>query len=114
MRIVLKFKPSEAVDVVSYKLYASPSENEEMLDKETAEFNVNLGKPEVDSEGFMNVALNDIPEVNDFEGEYDFGITAIDEAGNESPLLAEGFQNVNVDFIAPDPPTAGSVLYLND
>jgi len=112
MKIALRFSPSPAEDVVKYTLYGMKAIDGVALDKITAEFAVDFGKPEVDLEGFCQVVLNDVPGLSSLDGIYNCGISATDEAGNESQMLTEGFTGVNVDFVSPGPPTSGSVLFF--
>jgi hypothetical protein len=109
MKIVLKFKESESSNVASYNLYAVESGEELTVD--SASFTYDLGKPESDEDGFISVVLNDISELNDLEGEYDFGVSAIDEDGNESDLLTEDLEGVDLDSFSPAAPTEGSIEY---
>ena len=112
MKIALRFVPSPAEDVVKYSLYGMKENLDIALDKVTAEFKLDFEKPAVDLEGFCQVVLNDFVELASLDGPYNFGISATDEAGNESQMLTEGFTGVNVDFVAPGPPTSGSVLFF--
>ena len=107
----LKFKPSGSVDVVSYSLYHKPYVPGEVLTKDNATDSVDLGKPAAQSDGFIHIELNTIPELQTLDGDYDLGVAAIDDASNVSPLLTQGLANISLDFLAPSPPSEASVYW---
>lgn len=108
---ILKFKPSESVDVVGYKLYMKPFEAGVSITKENATLNFDLGKRDPDGDGYIKVQLDAIPEIAALDGFYDLGVASYDEVGNASVLLTQGLVNIDLDFVAPVPPTDGSVYY---
>lgn len=107
----LKFKPSGSADVASYNLYYKPYVAGETLTKDNATASIDLGKPTAQSDGFIHIELNTIPELQTLDGEYDLGVAAIDDAGNVSPLLTQGIANISLDFLAPSPPSEASVYW---
>lgn len=112
MAAILKFRPSVAQDVVGYELYYRPDEPNVPLTKDNTVAAINLGMPDVNADGFMEVTLNDIPEFQDLDGTYDLGVAAVDDGGNRSSLLTGGLVDIQLDFLAPSPPTEGSVYFV--
>jgi len=89
--VVLSFPPSNSPDVVGYKLYV-----QEAPDPVT-----------YDSEDFLlgdvtSVDLATLPGMTTKDGIYNLGITAVDDAGNESSMSK--MDDVPLDFVQPDPP----------
>ena len=111
MAAMLKFKPSASADVASYKLFLKPDEPNVTLDKNNASQTVDLGKPAPDTDGFIKVNLQSIPQLANLDGMYDLGVCAVDDAGNESPLLLQGLADISLDFLAPSPPSEASVYF---
>lgn len=107
-QVVLKFTGSESADVIGYALFCEPNTNPVTRQSER----IDLGKPEPNTDGLLEVVLSDIPSMISKDGVYNLGIAAVDDAGNESALLTDGLQNVALDFKAPDPPTNASVSYV--
>lgn len=93
----VKFTPSLSQDVVAYRIYVQQTPDP---------ISVNSANRQVDgpftpgSDGKIQIDLQ--PLFPNLDGEYTVGISAVDDAGNESGLL-EGV--TVVDFIAPDAPT---------
>ena len=93
----ISFQPSDSPDVVDYLLYVSPEDVP--VDYDAPVWSIGLD-PEVD--------LADLPGMTTMDGVYNIGITALDDAGNESSMsIAEG---VALDFLAPNPPGAISIV----
>ena len=93
----IRFKPSGSPDVTNYNLYYCDAGAG--LDYDSSV--VDLGKPQVDADGYMRV---DIAALGIFsDGRYDIGITSVDDAGNESSMTM--LRDVPFDFVAPDAPT---------
>lgn len=111
MPATLQFKPSASQDVTGYKLYAKVDEPNVNLTKDNATITANLGNPAPEADGFIRVVLNGIPEMQSADGMYDLGVAAIDDAGNESPLLLQGLADISLDFLAPSPPSEASVYF---
>lgn len=111
MAAFLKFKPSVSLDVVGYKLYIKPDEQNVTLDKDNASQTIDLGKPDPDTDGFIKVELSSINELQTLDGIYDLGVSSVDDAGNESPLLLQGLADISLDFLAPSPPSEASVYW---
>jgi hypothetical protein len=109
---ILKFKPSESTDVVGYNLYIKPYEAGNVITKENATQTIALGLPVADSDGYIKIQLETIPEIAALDGFFDLGVSSIDEVGNASVLLTQGLANIDLDFVAPVPPTDGSVYYV--
>ncbi len=99
MAKTIKFPPSSSPDVVGYKLYLEEAPNEVTYDSES----IDLGNP-VDPSGLVVVDLTKFSELTTKDGVYNIGITAIDDAGNESSMSKAS--DVPLDFVAPDPPGA--------
>lgn len=108
---ILKFKPSESVDVVGYNLYMKPYEAGTLLTKENSTKTVLLGLPLTDPDGYVRIHLEAISDIATLDGFFDLGVASIDEVGNTSMLLTQGLANIDLDFVAPVPPTDGSVYY---
>lgn len=106
-KVFIRFTVSHSPDVVGYKMYAQA--NDVPLDRNGPSFD--LGMPVPDSEGVCLVDLSSVPGISELDGTYNLGIVSVDDAGNESSMLSEGLENITLDFIAPDPPTAASVIY---
>ena len=99
MAKMLKFKASDSPDVVNYKLYLEEAPNPVTYDSES----VDLGNV-ADADGYIVVDLSTFTELTTKDGTYNLGVTAIDDAGNESSMSKA--DNVPLDFVAPDPPGA--------
>ncbi len=70
---------------------------------------VNVGVPPLDADGKHVVFLNSQPEFAALpEGEYDFAVTALDAAGNESDFSE--VEKVPLDLTAPNAPTGVEVV----
>jgi hypothetical protein len=109
----LKFKPSGSLDVVGYNLYYKDHEDSVSLTKNNSIAVIDLGKPDVDvDDGFIHIELNSLPALSGLDGMYDLGVAAVDDAGNTSPMLVQGLANISLDFLAPNPPTEGSVYFV--
>lgn len=97
--MVMKFPPSGSPDVVGYKMYMEPMPN--LVNR--GSFGVYLGMPPIDladQQMWVNLAeLSDLPTT---DGNYNIGVVAIDDAGNESSFTKA--DNVPLDFVAPDAP----------
>jgi hypothetical protein len=111
MSAFIKFRPSGSQDVVSYLLYHRPDEPNVPLTKDNSNLAIDLGNPAVNTDGFIVVELNAIPELTGLEGTYDLGVAAVDGAGNISPLLTTGLIDISLDFLAPSPPSEASVYW---
>ena len=111
MAAMLKFRPSASQDVESYRLYLKPDEPNVQLTKDNAVIQTNLGNPAPDTDGFIKVNMQTIPDLENLDGMYDLGVAAIDDAGNASPLLLQGLADISLDFLAPSPPSEASVYW---
>jgi len=107
-KMILRFTPSGSSDIVGYYLYYA----EESLVLSHSSPRVSLGKPPVNPNGQIEVDINSLDFEGSIDGHYNLGITAVDDAGNESALLVTGLEDVALDFVAPDPPTNASIIYI--
>lgn len=109
--VKLQFNKSNSPDIGFYKLYAQSTNDSVGVNYNSPSFN--LGMPEFDENGVAQIDLSSIPGMNLMDGTYNLGITAVDDAGNESAMLTTGLEGIQLDFVAPDPPTAASIIYGN-
>ena len=89
--VMLSFPPSASPDVVGYKLYIQESPDAVSFASEVFDLGANT-----------SVDLASIPGMTTKDGTYNLGITAYDDAGNESSMST--LNDVALDFAAPDPP----------
>ena len=83
----IKWNPSVAADVVSYRVYF---EQDPIV--------VNYTSPFKQVTTTQVVLPDDIPELGNIDGIVNIAVSAIDDAGNESDLVLASF---NADFIPP-------------
>jgi len=95
----LSFPPSGSPDVVGYKLYLEESPTPVTFDSE----NWDLGNN-------TSVDLSTLAGMTTKDGTYNLGVTAVDDAGNESSFTL--ISDVALDFEAPDPP--GTITITRD
>jgi hypothetical protein len=91
----LSWIPSPDVDVVAHKVYVAtgavqPDYNSPFIEVPAGQNSVELP--------FINM-----PE---FDGTFNFGLSAVDDFGNESDLA---HISMDLDFLAPSPPTGLSI-----
>lgn len=103
----LNFTKSGSPDVVGYNLYVQPMPDSVSFNSEK----IALGNPAADGNGVISIDISALPGMTTKDGRYNLGVSAIDDAGNESSLLTEGLQDIALDFAAPDPPTNANVSY---
>lgn len=96
--VTLSFPPSGAPDVVKYTLYVVQAPS----DVEAVDANGDYTANNYDLGMNTSVDLNDLPGMTTNDGVYNMGITAIDDAGNESSMTI--INDVPLDFVAPDAP----------
>lgn len=103
--VFVDFPPSVATDVVEYRLYYVPAEQDISL---SSPF-VSVGNPPP-VDGVISVDIAQIEEFQELDGNYDIGVAAVDDAGNVSrqPRVTE---NVPLDFVAPPAPASISVRF---
>jgi len=101
----LNFNKSGSEDVVRYKMYAQKVPDEVNMQSKAFD----LGMPEFDQNGAAKIDMNTINGIFALDGDYNLGITSVDDFGNESTMLKEGLTNITLDFVKPDPPTNASV-----
>jgi hypothetical protein len=92
-KVSITFQPSASPDVVGYKLYM-----------ETAPNPVTYNSQMFDLGNNTTVDLDTLPGMTSTDGVYNIGISAVDDAGNESSFST--IDNVPLDFLAPDAPGA--------
>ncbi len=91
----IRFLPSDSPDVVTNKLYVEPYADPTNLSYNSTSFDVgNVA----DTDGYVHVNLGDYLAGHD--GNYDIGIAAVDDAGNEADM-STAF-DVPLDFQAPN------------
>lgn len=91
--VTLEFPASGSPDVVGYKLYIQP-----VPDPVTYEsISVDLGNS-------TSIVLNEVAGMPTTDGIYNLGVTAVDDAANESSMSL--LNEVPLDFTAPDAPGA--------
>lgn len=100
----IKFKQALAPDVVANRIRFHPANTEP--DKATPYDEV--PKPDADADGFTYITVGTLPKAAGLDGRYDVAVTAVDDAGTESPFL--DIDDVDFDFAPPDAPTDGSVV----
>lgn len=83
---------SASTDVVGYKIYYVPEEEE-----------LNYGSPNV-LVGDVDTVLipTDVPGFPLIDGSYQIGLSSVDDVGNESDIISK---IVPFDLVAPDAPT---------
>lgn len=97
--VTLSFPASGSPDVVGYKLYAEEVPNAVTYDSESVDLGNNT-----------TVDLSTLPMMTTKDGTYNVGITAVDDAGNESSMSV--VNDVALDFTEPDPP--GVITIVRD
>jgi hypothetical protein len=105
--VFLKFNPSDSPDVKSYRLYVveAPADVKE-IDGATGKYKA----------PFFNIGLNTNVDLNGIAGfptkdaVYNLGVTALDDVGNESEMMA--VNDVPLDFAAPNPVSGLTVIRL--
>jgi len=110
MPAFIKFKQSNSADVKGNRIYVKTHDPLTPINKNNAEHQQDvIPAPAPDSNEFTNIELK--PLFPSLDGDYDFGVAALDDAMNASPMLTQGFVNIGIDFVAPNPPTEGSVYF---
>jgi len=96
----VKFTPSTSADVVAYRIYAQKTPDQ--LQISPASPNVIVPGPFAPDPADGKISIDLQPLFPDLDGQYLIGISAIDDADNESGIL-EGM--TTVDFVVPAAPT---------
>jgi len=96
--VILTFPPSGSPDVVSYKLYVQLANDPVTYDSESWGLGLNT-----------TIDIATFPGMTTKDDIYNLGVTAVDEAGNESSFSL--INDVPLDFVAPDPP--GPLSFVN-
>ncbi len=89
--VTLSFPASGSQDVIGYKLYMEPAPTEVTYTSQSFDLGNNT-----------SIDLASLPGMSTTDGVYNLGITAIDDAGNESSFSL--ISDVPLDFLAPDAP----------
>ena len=89
----LSFPASDSPDVVGYKLYMEVSPAAVTYESQSFDLGTET-----------SIDLATLPGMTTLDGGYNIGITAVDDAGNESSMSL--IDNVPLDFEAPNPPGA--------
>jgi len=97
--ITLSFPASDSPDVVGYKLYLEPSPTP-----------ITYSSPSFDIGNATSVDVSKLEGMADKDGVYNIGVTAVDDAGNESDFSL--VNDVALDFLAPNPPGAIAIERL--
>ena len=97
-KVTLSFPPSGSPDVVGYKLYMV----EAPAKVDGIDENGNYMSASYDLGNTTEVDLSTLPGMTSNDGIYNLGVTAIDDAGNESSMSI--LNDVPLDFVFPDPP----------
>ena len=90
--IIMKYGLSPSPDVVQYRLRIVPTGTE----------NVSALNSYFVLDGSGSADLGSMPELQNLDGVYDFYLSAVDDAGNESDYSV--FTGKAIDFLAPEPP----------
>ena len=101
---VLKFRQSASTDVVANRIRLRPANTPFVADEPFTD--VPVAEVTVGEDGFSRVPFTRFAP-NDLDGRYDVHVTAIDDAGGESPALE--IDDQDFDFVLPSAPTEGSV-----
>lgn len=102
----IAFKPSEAEDVVAYRVRVRPANTPAVKDEPYDEVELD----EIDNsgtDGKLRIAFSQLEEVGDLDGKYDVHVTAVDDSDQESGFLE--IDNQDFDFVPPDTPTDGGI-----
>jgi hypothetical protein len=95
----ITFPASASTDVVGYKLYLELAPQPVTYESQSFELGYKT-----------EVIISTLPGVDQLDGVYNIGVTAVDEAGNESEFKL--LNDVALDFYAPDPP--GDLALVRD
>ena len=97
-KVTLSFPPSGSPDVVGYRLYMVESPEDVEAVDEDGEYLAKAYELGLNTE----VDLSTIPGMTSNDGVYNLGVTAVDDAANESSMSV--MNDVPLDFVAPDAP----------
>lgn len=99
----ISFTPSASPDVTGYKLYWSPADTPVDYSAPSFQYDAASLIDDPDNPGKKILDLSVIDAMQTVDGNYNLGLTAVDDAGNESGMSV--LEGVALDFVAPDPPT---------
>ena len=91
----LSFNPSQSADVVGYKLYIEEAPDVVSYDSQSFDLGVKTS----------GIDLGAV--IGEQDGTFNIGLTAYDDAGNESDIYEMG--EFPLDFTAPDAPSGGVI-----
>jgi len=95
--VIMKFPASDSADVTGYRFYMEEAPTPVSYNSEVFDIIEEPG-----DDGIITVDLSTIPGMTTKDGLYNFGVSSLDDAGNESSLSL--INDVAIDFVAPDPP----------
>lgn len=95
----VSFTASTSPDVIKYKLYVSPVGTELSYNSESFD----LGN-------VTSFILSDLDGMINKDGMFNFGVVAVDDAGNESDMTIA--ENIALDFVAPGAPVGITVTQV--
>jgi len=95
--VIVKFPPSASEDVTGYKMYYVPQGQTLDYSSNT----IDLGLPATGTDGKIAASVSELPNFQAADDTFSIGITAVDDAGNESAMSTA---DVTLDFTAPDAP----------
>jgi hypothetical protein len=102
----IRFKQSDAADVVLNRVRILPDGT--LFDRALPYDEVLASTLTPDAQGYVEIRLGDLPKAAGLDGRYDTFVTAVDDAGGESPPLEIADQDF--DFEPPAAPTDGSIV----
>jgi hypothetical protein len=89
--------------VTGYRLYWSPAETPVDYTSPNHDFVAADLPDDPNSPGKKILDLTGVDAMQTLDGTYNLGLTAIDDAGNESGMSV--LSGIGLDFVAPAPPT---------
>lgn len=100
----IAFVQSVATDVVANRVRFHAANTDPDLN---TPFDEVRPPPAPDADGFTRIVVGSLPLAATLDGPHDVAVTAVDDAGQESPFL--DIDNVDFDLVPPEAPTAGRV-----
>lgn len=97
------FTPSASPDVTGYRLYWSPADTPVDYSAPNYLYEAASLPDDSDNPAKKVLDLSHIEAMQTVDGNYNLGLTAVDDAGNESGMSV--LEGIALDFVAPDPPT---------
>jgi hypothetical protein len=103
---ILRFRQSPDTDVVANRIRAVLRVEDGTVFDDLDPY-TQVDAPTPDADGYSRIDLGKLQGISALDGTYDLYLTAVDDAGNESEPLE--LQSVELDFVAPLPPTEGAI-----